>query len=263
MYFRNKLNLMKKQITLLFALAAICLSTQAQELPKRITLGLHTGVSLPINTDYLIDSYALPGVSFGINADYNFKKNFSIGLEFYATGHDVDAVAIADDLLSTQSRNFGLNAISSEVSFGSYEHYMTMLNVKYNLPLTSRFNMDFGLGLGGNVFFTPGYTTTVNFDDPLRLNLKEITEIEESSGFAIASKFDLGFRYNVGSALGIRVGAQFFSSTNLLYTTNVRRSEMDDLFVYDATIRAIEYDYPAMWLNFSLGITYSFWSRTN
>ncbi len=251
-----------KKILLLSILAFAGNLIKAQELPRKITVGVYGGLSSPLNAEYALDSYALPGVSFGLNADYNFRNNISVGIEFYATAHEMDAQMFADDLLSTQSRHFNVDVLSTEVLAGSFEHYLTMVTAKYNFNLGSKFVIDAGLGLGVNAFITPAYSTTVFFDDPIALDLQQLTDVGDSFGYAFAAKGDLGIRYNISPRLGIRLGAQHFSSTNLLYTATVSTSELDDLLIYDISEVEQEFDYPASWLNFSLGLTYSFWNRT-
>jgi hypothetical protein len=251
-----------KKLLLLFLLAFLGNFIKAQELPKRITVGVHAGLSAPLNVEYAFDSYALPGISFGLNADYNFKNNISIGLEVYATAHDIDSQMLADDLLFTQSRHFDVNVLSTDVVAGSFEHYLLMATAKYNFNLGSKFILDAGLGLGLNAFITPAYSTAVFFDDPIALNLQQLTDVGDSFGYAFAAKGDLGIRYNVTPRLGIRLGAQYFSSTNLWYTATVTTSELDDLLIYDISQEELEFEYPASWLNFSLGLTYSFGDRS-
>lgn len=245
-----------------FTLLIFCsLFSKAQELPSRITIGLNGGLSTPLNYDYAFDSYALPGFSFGLSADYNFKSNWAVGLEFHTTSHEMDAQGYANDLLLARSRNFGLDALYTVANAKSFQHYLVLSTVKYNWKIGRKFVLESGIGIGVNSFITPEYAGIIYFDDPINQGYQQLNFVEESFGAAFSTKTDVAMNYKLNSRVGIRAGMQLFSSMSLFYSTIVTTSEYDNIEVFDATAQEVFFDYPATWLNFSLGLNYSFWTR--
>lgn len=250
-----------KKILFTAILAFAFLFSNAQVQSNRFTIELNGGASLPSNIEYWGDNYAIGGPSAALKFFYNNKKKLSFGLEINFTSHSFYAQGFADDLLKYNSRNFNLTPRSTYVTADPYLHLLTLGCIKYNQPIGNKFVLDFGTGLGVNSFATPVINYSIRFNDPDNLNYSSVTSIHDSYGYAFAFKVDAGIAYNFGQRWATRLGFQYINSSYMSYVTTVYSTEFDDLVRYDQLTSDVGIEFPASWMNFTLGVSYSFGNR--
>lgn len=255
--------ILKPMKTILSFLSALLftISANAQTPNNRFTIELQGGLSVAMNEEYWGDNYADVGPTSGLKIFYNTQKKLSFGLEVNFTSHSFYAQGLADDLMEANSREFNLTPKSTSVVADPYLHLLALACLKFNQPLGQKFILDFGAGLGVNSFATPIVNSTIKYNDPDDLNYTRVTSIYDSFGYAFALKVDAGIAYKIGQRWNARFGFQYVNSTELLYDTTVYSTEFDDVATIDKITTDVEVQYPASWLNFTLGVAYSFGKR--
>ncbi len=251
------------RLFILIAAPLFCVSpfSFAQVRARFHDIGVFSGVSIPFNAEYGINSHASTGSHIELAWDWNLDKKLALGAEFQFIHHSLDENSILRELKREFAGDMQTEKSITRFSSTDFKHRIALLNLRYIFPLSPAWWIDSKSGMGINFYQVPNASWTASIVQESDFIHEKKSMISAPNCLTLVFSTGLGISHCWNNQWGVRFSFMYYNSTSLSYVETKTEEFSNASGQRVIEIQQAYKDVSASWLNLQVGLTRYFRQR--